>query len=337
MNNDDPVFKAKALKQLVKMISSSQKTSQDFLVTMMKDNYDNEEYWKYILEQVPMSTAQILNNIHNINLAYLIKFQHINDDCLTHIKFMTKILEDDLVNDLLKYRKIPIKTIEYFIVHGGNTKNSKTFFSLLSSNQHLPKDFIEIYQDHLDWEEITMHQEMTLDFLTNYIDRIVWKRLPLNTSACRLINNNTIKLFDKYPIWDNIGCLSGVSTDVIFSYFAVLTKESIITLLKVRELTTEQIKQIIYKYDDIDIWTCISMISNLEDEIIDRYSDKLVWDELSTNYDFSTDQLNKYSGKINYELLSTNFNFNSNWLAVIKANGLYDKLDVDFLDNIDAL
>lgn len=327
---NDIKLKLNMLKKLVKMITTNQTVSNEFIFNMLKDNYENEEYWQYLSDKVSFPTNFIITNLDNINLKYLIKYQskNLTEECLTNIKFMNKIIEEELIIELLHNINLPQKTIDYFILHL-NKHNNELFWKTLSYSQKLSHEFIKIYTDKLNWDDITMCQKITLDFLMEYMDKIVWKKIPLNFSANLLINDNTITLFQNYSIWDDIGCLSNLSTSVIFNFFEKLNKASIISILRTRMLTVDQLKIILSKFNDNEIWTYISMITDLEDSFIDENINKLNWEELSTNYDFNKEQLIKYSNNINYELLTQNFNMCDEWISTLKLNGIYDNLTID--------
>ena len=341
---EDLNIKANMLKKLVKMISGNQNISNEFLLTMIKDNYENEEYWQYISDKISFPTAFIILNLESINLQFLIKYQgnNLNSDCLTNMKFMIKIVEEELVNHLIKNIILPPKTIEYFILNVKGDEE-KLYWKNLAAYQQLTHDFIKIYGNKLDWENITMHQKLTLDFLIENVKNIAWKRLPLNMCGNQLINDNTIRLFQEYPIWETVGCLANVSTNVIFDNLDRLTNDSILSILRLRELSTEQLEQLLLKLKSTDVqievemWKNISMMVNLTDSFIEKYKDNLDWKELSNNYNFEIKQFKKYNDKIDYEQLSQNFNMNTEWINELKAMNMYDKLDVSFLMELNLI
>lgn len=320
------------------MISSNQNMSNEFLSTMIKDNYDNEEYWQYVSEKISFPTSFILSNLENINLRYLIKHQgkSLNIDCLTNVRFMNKIIEEELINDSVKCCILPQRTIDYFILNLSN-EECKSFWNNLSSYQQLSHDFIKIYGDKLNWINITMCQKLTLDFLIENAKFITWDRLSFNLSGNQLINDKTILLFKDYLIWNTIGCFMNVNTNTIFDNLNYLTDEGAMSIIKYRTLNTQQLKILLKLCKNSEFWKYVSMMEDLEDSFIEEYIDKLQWHELSNNYNFDKKQLQKYGNYIDYDQLSHNFNMCEEWLEELKNMKMYDKLNLSFLMELDLI
>jgi hypothetical protein len=147
-----------------------------------------------------------------------------------------------------------------------------------------------------------------------------------------LINNVTLKLYEKYPIWNNIAYLRNVSVDKIFEYFDKFNLISIYNILKFRQLITYQLEMIINKFHvDDQIWVFISEHQTIEKDILEKYQDNLNWEYISENYDFSEEEIIKYDNKIDYIKLSYNDNLTEYWMNSIKLNKKINKLDKDFL------
>lgn len=326
LNNDK-------FKDVIKLISNNKKLSDRLILNTIKENYDSEEYWKYVIEKVSLSNDFILENIAHINLEYILKFQKFDSDMFLNFKFINNIIERDYVNHLVRFQQPGIQTLEYLILNG---YIEPEFWKIISQYQILPIDFIRKYDDKLDWNLITIFQNIDLELITDYLDRIDWSNIPLNISSYLLINNNTIKIFDKYPIWENSACLNNLSTDVLFEYFDRLTLNAIINILSYRDLDEKFINKIIEKYDDVSVWKSISSNQPLTEEYIDKYIDKLDWNELSENHNFSNEELSKYNKYIDYKKLSYNDNFDEDWIDILlsnkKTNDMVNNIDCQFLE-----
>jgi len=334
------------LKDVINLISNNKKLSDRLILNTMKENYNSEDYWRYVIEKVCLTNDFIIQNIGHINLTYILKFQKLDNDIITNNKFINNVIDRNFINDLCQYQSLTIQTLET-IIHNDLFNNQQyndklsNFWNIISRYQILNNDFIRKYDDKLNWSLISTYQNIDLELITDYLDKIDWTNIPLNISSCSLINNNTIKIFDKYPIWENIACLNDLSNDVLFHYFDKLSEKSLINILSYRELNDVFISKIIEHYDHTDIWNAISMNQSLSSEFIDKYVDKLNWNELSENHNFDTNQLMKFNLKIDYKKLSYNDNFNDNWISPliknIQSNNNVNNIDIKFLKKYDII
>jgi len=331
LNNDK-------FKDVIKLISNNKKLSDRLILNTIKENYNSEEYWKYVIEKVSLSNEFILENIAHINLEYVLKYQKFDSDFISNFKFINNVIERDYVNHLVRFQQLTVQTLEYLIL---NAYIESEFWNIISQYQILPVDFIRKYDSKLDWKLISIHQNIDLELITDYLEKIDWSNIPLNISSYLLINNNTIKLFDKYPIWENSAYLNNLSNDVLFEYFDNLSLNSINNILSHRELNEDFIKKIINKFDDDSVWQAISSNQQLTEEFVDKYIDKLKWYELSESHNFSNEELSKYNIYIDYKKLSLNDNFNDKWTDVLitnkKTNQNVANLNFDFLQKYDII
>ena len=326
------------LKDIIELISTNKKLSDKLILNTIKENYSSEEYWKYVIEKVQLSNDFILENIEHINLDYILKYQQIDSSILSNNKFIRHIIDRDYVNTLVRYQNISFQTLDYLILNGFVDSD---FWNIISQYQVLTKEYIRKYDDKLNWNLISTYQEIDLELITDYLDKIDWNKIPLNISSSSIINNNTISLFEKYSIWDNIACLNNLSNDILFKYFTKLSYNSVINILSYRELDETFILKIINHFDDADIWKLISTNQSLTIEFINKYAHKLDWKELSENHNFSADELFTYNKYIDYKQLSYNDNFNNEWLDILvktkNTNINVNNLDLQFLSEYDIL
>ena len=346
------------LKDIIELISTNKKLSDKLILNTIKENYNSEEYWKYVIEKVHLSNDFILENIEHLNLDYILKYQKIDSDIISNNKFIKHIIDRDYVNTLVRYQTISFQTLDYLILNG---YVDSEFWNIISQYQILTNEYIRKYDDKLNWKLISTYQNIDLDLITDYLDKIDLNNIPLNISSSSLINSNTITLFEKYPIWDNIACLNNLSNDTVFNSFEKLSHNSIINILSYRELDDKFIMKIIEKFNDPEIWKLISMNQTVTTSFIDKYIDKLDWKEFSENHNFSycssvlkadanpeTDkqsfpkhELSKYNMYIDYKYLSYNDNFTSDWLDILIDNKITNinvkNLDLHFLSEYDIL
>jgi hypothetical protein len=329
------VFNDKHMKDVIKFVSSNQRLSEQLIKNVMKENYDNDEYWKYLIEKVTISDEFILENLDKINLKYLIKYHKLNNNILSNIKFIKTVMDTEQVNELVKYHKVDNKMLDYIV----NTYPhiDEEFWFNISKYQILNEDFMRMNDQFLNWKNITIYQGISIEFITDYIDKIYWSDIGLNLNLYATINNNTIKLFENFPIWDNIMCLKGISTNTLINYLHKMNIESINKLIQFRELNFYQIEKILDNYNDNSIFTTICGNQELNSEFINKHFDKIDWTALSENYDFTVEEINMYKDKIDYIKLSHNDNFDDLWLNEITKLGLYGKLDINYLKHNDYI
>jgi len=308
---------------VIKLISSNQKLSNQLILNTMKQNYEVEDYWKYICEKVAITDQFIIdhiNTVNTVNVLFLMKYQQIGSDVLNNYKFILKIIDLGIINDAIKYQSFTNDTIINFI---NNAFIDDDFWKIVSKYQVLSNDFIRNYDSKLDWSFISLYQNIDIDLITDYTHLINWSNLPLNVYTSTLFNNTTIKLFADFPIWNNIGCIRSLSNDTLEYYFDKLETDAIINILNYREISYKFLLNIINKFgNDIKVWQaiCSSQSNYLNESLITSYKNLIDWNELSENYDFSSNELVKYNNYINYNKLSFNDNFNEEWLNPLHNN-----------------
>ena len=325
----------KIFKDVVDLISNNQQLSNRLILNTMKYNYDSEEYWKYIIEMINLSSNFILENLNNINLKYVIMFQKLDDDVLTNNKFLKKIANDDLINLAIKHQKFDEKILNYFIV---DEFIDNDYWNLISQYQVLRTDFIKNYSDNLNWTLLSMYQDLNFDIIVDNLDKIDWKNIPFNITFRTFINDETIKLFEKYPIWENLASLKNISTNILFNYIDKINRNGIINIIKLRDLEINQLTKIANIYlGDAEIWDLICEYQEFNGDFIDKYIKDINWNILSENYDFTINDILKYNNYINYTNLSYNNNFNEEWISSILSNGKINEIDIKYLNSLDFI
>jgi hypothetical protein len=336
-NNDENNVK---LKNVIKLLSENKQLANNLILNTMKLNYDSEEYWKYIIQMADLSNDFILDNIDKINVKYIVMYQKLDDQILNNnTKFLKYLIDNDLINVAVQYQQFNEVTLNKIINCGFIDDD---FWNLISQYQQLNANFIKDYDDKVNWKLISIYQDLNMELITEYLDKIDWNNVPLNISSGYLINDDTIKLYKKYPIWDKIGYLRNVSTYTLFKYFDNFSTNTIYSILKYRQLDENQLDMIISKYNNDDnIWLLISEYQTLDEIFVDKFQNKLCWVKLSENYDFNNEELIKYETKIDYNKLSFNDNFNNIWivslLKIMKLNKNVNNLDMDYLIKNDII
>jgi len=337
MDFDDFLNKDK-LKDIIELISTNKKLSDKLILNTIKENYDSEDYWKYIIEKINLSNDFILEHIQHLNLDYILKYQKIDSEIISNNKFLQNIIDRDHVNTLVRYQTISFQTLDYIILNGYVDTD---FWNIISQYQNLTNEYIRKYDDKLNWKLISTFQNIDLLLITDYLDKIDWKNIPLNISSSSIINNNTITIFENFPIWDNIACLNNLSNDILFKYFDKLSYNSIINILSYRDLNQTFIKKIIEHFNDESVWKLISMNQTLDFDFVKDHTGTINWAEFSENHNFTPEELSYFNKYIDYKHLSYNDNFNYEWLTILNKNKITNNnvynIDLIFIKEYDII
>ena len=183
------------LKEFIKLFHNNKDNNNNLIINkLMKENYENEDYWKFLLESIQFDEDFIKSNYDDINKEYLIKYQVLTENLLL---WMDKKHSNYNYNDLLiKYQILPESLLKKYIE---NTPIEKIDFYNLALNQNLDEDIIEKYEKHFDWDIISREQFLKLQTIVKYNKKINWSLLPLNMKT-KYLFNDTLP-FCKKPFW----------------------------------------------------------------------------------------------------------------------------------------
>lgn len=307
----------KKLIETIKFISHNQTLTKQLIKNLMKENYDNEEYWKHILEIIKLDNDFIYNNLKNINLKYLLKYQKLdNNFIINNYEILETVSSNDLWNVLFTYQTFDSNTLNTILLKYSPFDNE--IWKTISKFQHLNSDIFELYNDLLDWNYITMHQHINFDIFCKYIKNINISLLHYNIILNCYINDKTVSMFDK-KIFDNIGYYDNVSIDYIFNNLSDISEVGIISIIENRELSIDNINKLL-ELDITDKTKLINKIcenQDIDDNFIELYKDYIDWDILSENLNWTTELIEKYFDNINLDLIVQN---------IYLSNSLCDKI-----------
>ena len=308
------------LKEFIKLFNNNNDKTL-IINKLMKENYDNEDYWKFLFESMQFDNEFIKNNYNDINVKYLIKYQFLSEDLLL---WMDETNYNPKYNYLLiKYQILPeILLIKYI----DNTPIEKIDFYNLALNQNLPDEIIDKYEKHFNWDIISQEQLLKLETIVKYNKKINWSLLPLNIKTQYLFNDTFILVFQKENIWDNIGWMDNVTIDCIWDNKNLITNKGWFSIIEHKELSNDKIEDFInniipqLNINENECWDIISINQKLSEEFIEKYQDKLNWSSISLFQDLSWDFIQKFSKKIILKNLSNNDCLNENLINLIKEN-----------------
>jgi hypothetical protein len=306
------------LKEFVKLINNN-----DNLVIqkMMKENYENEDYWKFILESLQLNNDFIKTNFIDINIKYLIKYQLLSEEMLLWLDKQNNI--NKYYKYLIKYQILPDSLLEKYL---NNTSIENIDFYNVALNQNLNDEILEKYQDKLDWNIISQEQLLRIQTIIKYKDKINWSLLPLNIKTQYLFNDSFVLVFQKENIWDNIGWMDRVTTECLWEYKNLITNQGWLSIIEHKELEEEKLEEFLnnifsnLNVKESEIWNIICTNQKLSEEFIEKHKDKIDWHSVSLFQNLSWEFIKKYSKYINLDNLSNNDCYNDELKKLIDEN-----------------
>lgn len=233
------------MENFINHLKSDSGSTNQFIFGIMRQNFSNDKYWEEVCPLLNFSDTKVenwvLENIGLFNLKYLVKYGHnLTYRLLDHVLDYIELVDRD---DLIRYQHFSNSQLEQYI---GLVGVSNVNWSLIQEYQHIAKqEFVNEYEQYLDWDLISENQFMDLKFLLTNKSKISWLSIPSNHHLQPIINNSFLKLFADTNIWDGIGWLDNdmVTVDMLINDFAqYLTYKSIQSIQKGkdREITLEQ-------------------------------------------------------------------------------------------------
>lgn len=288
------------MKQLIKIMNDDPKK---YTIKKMKENYEDEDYWKAILRMMKFENDFIKECIEDINIKYLIKYQTLDNEIILWLNNNFDISEH--YDMLIEYQILPNELlIKYIDSFGSNLK--KIDWKTIVETQDLSEDLLTKYKEYLDMNLVSQEQYLTLKFILLNNTDINWEILPTNLKTKYLFNDSFVELFEDKAIWTNIGWMELVSMDCIFKYTDKINSNGWYTILEHKELTMDNLEKILEIINDNNVWEIISGSQELTNEFIDKYNDKLIWTTICLFQDLSWDMIEKYHTKISLKFLSKN-------------------------------
>jgi hypothetical protein len=310
------------LKELIKLFNNNKDNNNNLIINkLMKENYENEDYWKFLLQSIEFEEDFIKSNFDDINKEYLIKYQVLTENLLL---WMNKNNFDSKYNNLLiKNQILPESLLRKYIE---NTPIEKIDFYNLALNQNLTDDIIEKYENYFDWDIISREQLLKLQTIVKYNNKINWSLLPLNMKTQYLFNDTFILVFQKENIWDNIGWMDQVTNECLWEFKNLITNKGWLTIIEHKQLSNDNIEDFIknimpqININESEFWDIISINQKLSEEFIEKYQDKIIWESISLFQELSWDIIKKFSKKIILKNLSENECLNDELIKLIKDN-----------------
>ena len=143
------------------------------------------------------------------------------------------------------------------------TEISQSFKGILS------EEFIDRFNDKVDWRLISRNQALSEPFIEKYQDKVVWSSISRNQPLSE-------PFIEKYK------------DKVDWAYISMFQKLS---------------ESFIEKYKDKVDWTYISIYQKLSEEFIEKYQNKVYWAYISMFQKLSEEFIEKFKDKLIFELI----------------------------------
>jgi hypothetical protein len=233
------VNESNEINNFLKFLQSNETYANQFIINMLKKNYENEDYWAEILSVMLFSDKKVenfvLDNFSLFNHTFLIKYGlSLSEKIIDELINLDIFSNSNDIDNLLELQHLNIEQIEKYIDYSNNIK-----WDLLQEYQNLTSSFIEKYEDKLDWDLISENQFMELNFLLKNLKKINWSLVAKNHKMQIIMNESFIKLFSETNIWDNIGWIDNIDVETILKYSDKLNKESYKSIILNKELEEE--------------------------------------------------------------------------------------------------
>ena len=105
------------LKEFIKLFNNNKDKDNNNLIInkLMKENYENEDYWKFLLESMQFEEEFIKSNYNDINIEYLIKYQVLSENVLLWMDKNDNEKNSKYNNLLIKYQILPESLLQKYI------------------------------------------------------------------------------------------------------------------------------------------------------------------------------------------------------------------------------
>lgn len=218
------------MENFVNYLKSDPNASNQFIKGIMKQNWSNQEYWEEIIPLLNFADSRVekyvQDNIEDFRIGFLIKYSHCaSTKIIDLIIGYAELLEQEDLENLIQFQKLTPKQLDQVIELASNSCSSK-LIKLAQEYQQLTSDFILKYESYINWDLISENQFMDLKFLLKYKSKLNWELVALNQHLQPIFNESFLKLFEDTNIWDGIGFMEQITTEIIEKYKYKLTDKS---------------------------------------------------------------------------------------------------------------
>ena len=290
-------------------------------------NRHDKQYWNFLILNSKVKEDLIIENIKNIDIELLIRKQILSKDLILLDNFWDLIIENGLVNILIKYQNLHIDVLNKVL-------NEDIDWDILCKYQNLTIEILTNYKDKINWDIVSECQFMTLEFIAENRNQINWDELGKNSKIQFLLNDAFIELFKEYNLWSSLIWSNNISNEYVLNNLDKLNDEQILDLLEIKKFNQNDLESIIEKYEYIDgLYESISEGQDLSLEFIKKNFSKLNINNICMYQNIDYDFIYKFKNDISFKNLSYNENLNEEIILKIynKLNEFSDEFDWDYI------
>ena len=290
-------------------------------------NRHDKQYWNFLILNSKVKEDLIIENIKNIDIELLIRKQILSKDLILLDNFWDLIIENGLVNILIKYQNLHIDVLNKVL-------NEDIDWDILCKYQNLTIEILTNYKDKINWDIVSECQFMTLEFIAENRNQINWDELGKNSKIQFLLNDAFIELFKEYNLWSSLIWSNNISNEYVLNNLDKLNDEQILDLLEIKKFNQNDLESIIEKYEYIDgLYESISEGQDLSLEFIKKNFSKLNINNICMYQNIDYDFIYKFKNDISFKNLSYNENLNEEIILRIynNLNEFKDEFDWDYI------
>lgn len=252
---------------------------------IFKINENNEDYWKFIIQNSILDDKIILKNLNRIDIRLLISRQKLSKDLLKNSFFLEKISDKCIYNQVIQDQQLDMDLLEFYI-----KKYEDINWLLISKYQNLSITFMETYLNNLEWDEISQSQFMTLEFILKNKDVINWSLIGQNIKLEFLFNDSFVEIFSDKDVSNILVWSNNISNEYLLKNIDNLSFDKIIDLLEYKKLDDNVINYITNSYkDNKQIYQLLSEHQNLSFNFIKNNLSNLNLELIIENQDIDLD------------------------------------------------
>lgn len=158
------------------------------------------------------------------------------------------------------------------------------------------EQFIEEFQDNIDWVCLCSYQPLSEKFINKFLDKICWQAISGN----QVLSEEFIEKHQDKVCWQNISMFQKLSESFIDKF---QDKVHWVTIFHYQQLSEEFIENHTHKVKQFNFNNLIwkqKVSEKFVEKFIDNFSD---WPTLCAKQDFSKEFLIKYYDKVCWDVL----------------------------------
>ena len=231
-----------------------------------------------------------------------------------HKNTILKYIKDNDITNLCSYIKFyPFEdqNLNKMFINKLKEFQDKVDWNWISVYQNLSEDFIRKFKDKVDWKHISRFQKLSEDFIREFKDKVDWFYI----SRYQKLSENFIREFKDKVDWFYISGYQKLSEDFIREFKDKVYWFYISGYQKLSEDFIREFKYEVY-------WDLISADQNLSENFIREFKNKVDWNWISVKQKLSENFIREFKNKVAWNWISGNQKLSEDFIREFK-----DKVD----------